>query len=177
MGHNDIDNAAAAKKAVELFEGSVYKDKAASVGLFFEQLQAREKSLTALFSPRLGDALIKPDGTPWLADLGKGAPKLEPNNLNQIAALPIGSHLKTDAWNDKVLALNAKIPVLLNAADKLPFALTPVYLRLQRYEAPAAQPNGQADAAAQPGSRVSPDQGTATGQTAPVATPPAAPQQ
>jgi hypothetical protein len=177
MGHNDIDNAAAAKKAVELFEGSVYKDKAASVGLFFEQLQAREKSLTALFSPRLGDALIKPDGTPWLADLGKGAPKLEPNNLTQIAALPIGSHLKTDAWNDKVIGLNAKLPVLLNAADKLPFALTPVYLRLQRYEAPAAQPNGQADAAAQPGSRVSPDQGTAAGQTAPAATPPAAPQQ
>jgi hypothetical protein len=161
MNHNDVDNAAAAKKAVELFNASVYKDKAASVGLFLAQLQNREKTLTALFSPRLGDALIKPDGTPWLAELGKGAPKLDMNNLTQIAALPIGSHTKTDPWNDKILALNAKIPVLLNAADKMPFALTPVYLRLQRYQAvaepgtppspvPSSQPTGQGDAGGTP---------------------------
>ncbi len=140
MNHNDVDNAAAAKKAIELFSNSIYKDKAPNVGLFFEQLENREKVLPALFSPRLGDALIKPDGTPWLAELGKGAPKLDINNLAQIAALPIGSRLKTDPWNDKVLALNAKTAVLLNASDKLPFALTPVYLRLQRYQASAAQP-------------------------------------
>ena len=155
MNHNDVDNAAAAKKAVELFNASVYKDKAASVGLFLAQLQSREKVLTALLSPRLGDALIKPDGTPWLAELGKGAPKLDMNNLTQIAALPIGSHTKTDPWNDKILALNAKFPVLLNAADKLPFALTPVYLRLQRYQAgaapvPAAEPAGAAPPSGQP---------------------------
>ena len=164
MNHNDADNTAAAKKAIELFNGSVYKDKSASVGLFFEQLQNREKSLTALLSPRLGDPLIKADGTPWLIELGKGAPKLEMNNLTQRAALPIGSHLKTDPWNDKVIAINASVPVLLNAADKLPFAVTPVYLRLQRYQAsaspepaappanqPAAQPTGQANAVDQPG--------------------------
>jgi len=195
MNHNETDNEAAAKKAVELFEGSVYKDKAASVGLFFEQLQVREKNLTALLSPRLGDALIKPDGTPWLAALGKGAPKLDVNNLTQIAALPIGSHTKTDPWNDKILALNAKFPVLLNAADKLPFALTPVYLRLQRYQAnaetpastpaqPGAQPTGgqntgQADAGTQAApAQVAPAQGTVTGQTAPLpGAPPAAPPQ
>jgi hypothetical protein len=154
MNHTDVDNEAAAKKAIELFNNSVYKDKASSVGLFFEQLQQREKQLTALLSPRLGDPLIKADGTPWLAQLGKGAPKLDMNNLTQIAALPIGSHLKTDPWNDKVFALNARPAVLLNAGDKLPFSLTPVYLRLQRYDpnatmapTPAAQPTGQAPAA------------------------------
>ncbi len=186
MNHTDVDNAAAAKKAIELFNGSVYKDKAASVGLFFAQLQNREKVLTSLFSPRLGDALIKPDGTPWLADLGKGAPKLDMNNLTQIAALPIGSNLKTDPWNDKVLALSAKRPVLLNAGDKLPFALTPVYLRLQRYQAttatpPAGQPGtsqptgGQAEAGSQPAA-VQADQGATTGQASPPAAPPVAPQ-
>ncbi|HEY0785009.1 MAG TPA: M48 family metalloprotease, partial [Acidobacteriaceae bacterium] len=151
MNHTDVDNAAAAKKAIELFNGSVYKDKAPSVGLFFAQLLTREKLLPALLSPRLGDPLIKQDGTPWLAELGKGAVKLDINNLTQIAALPIGSHLRTDPWNDKVLALNAKLPPILNAGDKLPFAVTPVYLRLQRYQANAApavaQPVGQAPAA------------------------------
>ncbi len=183
MNHNDVDNAAAAKKAIEFFSNSVYKDKAGSVGLFFAQLQVREKQLTSLLSPRLGDALIKPDGTPWLVDLGKGAPKLDVNNMTQIAALPIGSHLKTDPWNDKVLALNAKMPVLLNAGDKLPFALTPVYLRLQRYQAqtalpadaapqavPTTPPAGTGQATATP----SDPSGTTSGQTA--AAPTAAPQ-
>ena len=105
----------------------------------------------------MGDALIKPDGTPWLEALGKGAPKLDMNNLTQIAALPIGSHLRTDPWSDKVIALNARPPVLLNAGDKLPFALTPVYLRLQRYQAsadtvPAAAPAQPASGC--PGRRV-----------------------
>ena len=183
MNHNDVDNAAAAKKGIEFFSNSVYKDKAGSVGLFFAQLQVREKQLTSLLSPRLGDALIKPDGTPWLVDLGKGAPKLDVNNMTQIAALPIGSHLKTDPWNDKVLALNAKMPVLLNAGDKLPFALTPVYIRLQRYQAqtalpadaapqavPTTPPAGTGQATATP----SDPSGTTSGQTA--AAPTAAPQ-
>ena len=183
MGHNDQDNGAAAKKASELFGNSVYKDKTASVGLYFEQLQAREKELTALLSPRLGDALIKPDGTPWLAELGKGAPKLDMNNLNQRAALPIGSHLKINPWNDRVLALNAPTPPILNAADKLPFELTPVYLRLQRYDAPGAgapqpvaapaQGSGTGTGAGSAG----PTQGPADAQQAPAASSGAAPGQ
>ena len=140
MNHNDVDNTAAAKKAIELFNKSVYHDKAANVGLFFEQLQLREKQLTSLLSPRLGDALIKPDGTPWLADLGKGAPKLDVNNMNQVAALPLGSHLRIEPWADHVVALNSRPAVLLNAGDKLPLEVTPVYLRLQRYQVATAAP-------------------------------------
>ena len=146
MNHNDVDNTAAAKKAIELFNKSVYHDKAANVGLFFEQLQQREKQLTALLSPRLGDALIKPDGTPWLADLGKGAPKLDINDMTQVAALPLGSHLRIEPWADHVVALNARPAVLLNAGDKLPLEVTPIFLRLQRYQiasaAPAPAPGG-----------------------------------
>ena len=178
MNHNDADNAAAAKKAVEFFNNSVYKDKAASVGLYLAQLQGREKQLTALLTPRMGDALIKPDGTPWLEALGKGAPKLDMNNLTQIAALPIGSHLRTDPWSDKVIALNARPPVLLNAGDKLPFALTPVYLRLQRYQAsadtvPAAAP-AQPAPAAQPTGDAANQPDPAAGQTAATAPAPSA---
>src|SRR5271154_550781 len=63
MNHSAIDNQTAAKKAAELFNASVYHDKGASVGLFFQALQMREKELTYLLTPRLGDSLIKPDGT------------------------------------------------------------------------------------------------------------------
>lgn len=138
MSHTPADNEAAAKKAVELFNGSVYHDKAGSVGLFFQQLQLRQKNLTALLTPRMGDSLIKADGSPWMTGLTQGAPKLDMDNLTQIAALPLNSHLKTDPWDDRVLALNLKAVPLMNARDKMPFEVTPVFFRLQRYQAPSA---------------------------------------
>ncbi len=140
MNHNATDNAAAAKKAVELFNNSVYKDKAGNVGLFFAEVQSREKELASLMTPRLGDALIQPDGTPWLANIGKGQTKLDIADIHQQAALPLGSHLRTDSWDDKVAALNAPAPLITNPSDKLPLEVTPVYLRLQYYQPGVAPP-------------------------------------
>ncbi len=137
MNHTDQDNTAAAKKAVELFNNSIYKDKSASVGLFFQEIMAREKALTSLLSPRLGDPLIQPNGTPWLDALGKGQGKLTVADIKQQAALPLGSHLRIDSWDDKVVLLNAPAPLITNAGDKLPLEVTPVYLRLQYYQEPA----------------------------------------
>jgi hypothetical protein len=59
------------------------------------------------------------------------------NNLDQVAALPLGSHLKVDAWDDRVLQLNARPAGLLNARDKMPFEVTPILFRLTRYADPA----------------------------------------
>jgi hypothetical protein len=140
MNHTDQDNADAAKKAQELLSNSIYHDKMPNVGLFFAQLQLREKNLPALVTPRLGDSLIRPDGTAWLADATKGAPRLDPDNLTQIAALPIGSRLKIDPWDDKVIFLNSKPVPLLNAGDKMPLELTPIFFRLSRYTPPSAIP-------------------------------------
>jgi hypothetical protein len=105
--------------------------------LFFAQLQNRSRQLKALTMPRIGDSLLSADGTPWLADLTKAAPKLDMDKIDQIAALPLGSHLKVDAWDDKVLQLNAKPVAPLNARDKMPFEVTPIMFRLIRYTDPA----------------------------------------
>ncbi|HEY0795532.1 MAG TPA: hypothetical protein VGD64_07105 [Acidisarcina sp.] len=139
MVHDDRDNEAAAKKSLEILKASVYKDKMQSAALFFSQLTAREKQLPALVTPRLGDSLLRKDGTPWMGDLAKMAPKLDVNNLTQIAALPLGSHLKIDPWDDKVYSLNARPAVILNPRDKMPMEVTPVFLRLSRYAPPASQ--------------------------------------
>lgn len=138
MNHSASDNSQAAKKAIEFLNNSVYHDRLANAGLFFAQLQIRSAALKALLTPRLGDSLLREDGTPWLADLTKAAPRLDNDKLDQIAALPLGSHLKVDAWDDKVLALNAKPVALLTAQDKMPFEVTPILLRLTRYHDPAA---------------------------------------
>lgn len=134
MNHSDQDNTTAAKKASEYLQNSMYKDKLANAGLYYAQLADRAKALKQLNSPKLGDSMLKADGTPWLADIAKQAPKLNPDDTTQIAAQPLGSWLKTDPWDDKQHTLNAKRYLPLNARDKMPFEVTAIYYRLQRYE-------------------------------------------
>jgi len=136
MNHTENDDTAAAKKAIEYLNKSVYHDRLSNAGLFFVQLQNRSKELKALTTPRIGDSLLSADGAPWLAELTKTAPKIDVEKLDQIAALPLGSHLKVNAWDDRVFALNAKPAPLLNARDKMPFEVTPIFLRLTRYTDP-----------------------------------------
>ena len=155
MNHSAGDDDLAAKKAIEFLNNSIYHDRLPTAGLFFVQLQARAKPLKALMTPQIGDSLLRADGTPWLVDLTKNAPKLDMDNLSQIAALPLGSRLKIDPWSDRVLPLNVKSVPFLNARDKMPFEVPPIFYRLARYaepEPPAATPpdGGTTPAAGQP---------------------------
>jgi len=134
MYHNDHDNDEAAKKAMEYLQASMYKDRLANAGLYYEQLVDRSKELRALNTPKLGDSLLKTDGTPWMGDLARMAPKLNWDDLTQTAALPLGSWLKVDPWDDSVHMLDAKRYAPMNARDKMPFEVTPIFYKLQRYE-------------------------------------------
>ena len=167
MYHSDADNTAAAQKAQEYLQASMYKDKLANAGLYWEQLADRGKALKALNTPKLGDSLLKEDGTPWMSQLASSAPKINWDDMNQIAALPLGSWLKTDPWDDKVRMLDAKRYAPLNARDKMPLEVTPIYFKLQRYEAASQTP------AAAPGAPAPPAGGNQPG--APTGAPPAAP--
>ena len=75
--------------------------------------------------------------------------RLDWDDLAQVPALPLGSWLKTDPWDDRVHMLNAKRYAPMNPRDKMPLEVTPVYFKLQRYNAaPSAagtetQPAGQ----------------------------------
>jgi hypothetical protein len=143
MHHTDADDIEAAKKAVVLLDKSIYKDKMPEAGLYFAQLQQREKELSALNTPRLGDSMLDSTGQPWLIAIQKRAPKLDQDKLDQIAALPLGSRLRTDAWDDKVYTLKTATAVLLNARDKMPFEVTPVYYKLTRYDQAGAEASTQ----------------------------------
>ena len=140
MYHSDVDNATAAKKAMEYLNASMYKDQLPLAGLYYEELMDRGKELKALNTPKLGDSLLKPDGTPWMADLEHMAPKINWDDLAQTPALPLGSWLKTDPWDDKVHMLNAKRYAPMNARDKMPFEVTPIFYKLQRYELANVEP-------------------------------------
>ena len=156
MSHSDADNELAAKKAVDLLSHSVYANQLAQPGLFLAALNDRSKQLTALNTPRLGDSLLRPTGEPWMNALIPKAPKLDVNKLDQIAALPLGSQLKIDAWDDKVIRLNARQAPIMNARDKMPFEVTPVFFRLTRYSAPITAPPAAATGAAEAAPAVTP---------------------
>jgi hypothetical protein len=184
MYHSDHDNEEAAKKAMEYLQNSMYKDRLPSAGLYYAQLVDREKVLKALNTPKLGDSLLKTDGTPWMADLLHMSPKLNWDDLSQRPALPLGSWLKTDPWDDKVHQLNAKIYAYMNPRDKMPLEVTPIFFKLRRYDvslltppaAPAATPAPLPDAtpAADPPS-TPPPPSDSTPSAAPAAAPQAAP--
>lgn len=134
MNHSDHDNQEAANKAQEYLDASMYKDQLPKAGLYWSQLADRGQVLKALNTPKLGDSLLKADGSPWMTALAKGAPRLNWDDLTQSPALPLGSWLKTDPWDDRVHQLNAKLYAPLNPRDKMPLEVTPVYFRLQRYD-------------------------------------------
>jgi hypothetical protein len=170
MYHTEGDNADAAKKGYEYLQASMYKDKLPSAGLFWVQLADRGKVMKDLNTPKLGDSLLKSDGSPWMADLARSAPKLNWDDLTQIPALPLGSWLKTDPWDDRVHMLNAKRYAPMTARDKMPLEVTPVYFKLQRYDEsrvnPPAMP-GVAAPAAQPATGDQPAPSAANGPASP----------
>jgi hypothetical protein len=184
MYHSNSDNVDAAKRAMEYLGNSMYKDKLASAGLYYAQLVERGKELKALNTATLGDSLLQADGTPWMADLMRMSPRLNWDDLSQRPALPLGSWLKTDPWDDRVHQLSAKIYAYMNPRDKMPLEVTPIFYKLQRYDvsrltpattpavappaaAPAAQP-AAAPQAATPSATAPPNT------AAPAATPPSA---
>jgi len=164
MQHTDDDNAAAAKKAIELLQVKDLADSQQYFGLYLQQLKDRQKGLKALNLPQIGDSLIKSDGTFWLQALVSKGAKLNNTDLKQQAAMPLGAFLKFDPWTDQIIQLHTSFEPLLGAPDKLPFEVTPVYLKLSYYKAPADAAPAAAPAAAAP---------AADGTAAPAGTAPA----
>jgi hypothetical protein len=138
LNHSDGENIDAGKKAVELYKNSTYGDKSGNAGLFLEQVVNVQHQIPSLLTPQLGDSLLQSSGQPWLTELQKGAPALQAGNLQQIAALPLGSRLKVDAWYGRVIQLHAAPEPLEKASDKMPFQVTPIFYKLTRYKATQA---------------------------------------
>jgi len=163
MHHTDKDNEEAAKKTLELLQPKELNDAASQFGLYLAQLQERSKSLTALNEPMVGDSLVKDTKTNtfWLQPLiGKGA-KLDWKDLKQYAAMPLSSFLRFDPWTDQVIQMHTAFEPLLSSRDKMPFEITPVYMKLSYYKAPTT-PIDQGAAAAAAVGGVTPPADTAT---------------
>jgi hypothetical protein len=137
------DEEAADAEAIKLLDNSPYKDKLGKAGLFLEALAEVAPETPNLFGAHLGDRMIDKHQQIRMAQLLQGAPKLEPNSLDQIAALPLGARINVNAWNDDIRLMKSKPVSLISAKDKMPFEVTPLIPYLTRYNGNPAQTQAQ----------------------------------
>ena len=129
------EEGAADEKVIELLGKSPYRDKLADAGLFLRTLSEQAKRLPRLIQPHIGDYMAANGQMTRLAELMKQAPALNPDNLDQIAALQLGARLVVDAWSGKVALDRSPAVPLMSVREKIPFAVTPL-MPVIRYAAP-----------------------------------------
>jgi hypothetical protein len=118
----ELDDAGA--KTIEIMRASPYQ-KTANAGLFLKALASRSSALPRLLAANLGNQLANTRALERLAEFTAGAPELEEAKLEQIAALPLGSRVKLNPWNDQISLVETKPISLLSAREKMPFEITP----------------------------------------------------
>ena len=93
-----------------------------------------------LIRANLGNQIASGEGLMRLQSLAEAGPALDEAKLDQIAALPLGSRVRVDPWNNQISLLQAKPVSLLSARDKLPFEITPFMIPLSRVDAQPKSP-------------------------------------
>jgi hypothetical protein len=130
---------AADKKGVELLRNSPYKDKLGNAGLFLKALSAQSKDMPGLLGAQLGSKLMDGKHLMRMEELMTAAPELKPKQLDQIAALPLGSRIKMEAWSGQINLVKSKPVALAFAKEKMPFQITHFFPYLTREKSNGAQ--------------------------------------
>jgi hypothetical protein len=130
--HNPDEETAADTKAMDLLKNSPYAQKLDVPSLFLKELSARAPELTALLTAHLGNSFTDKGQLTRLSALATTGPALDPNKLDQIAALPMGGRVKLNSWTDRVELTKSAPVAIISARDKMPFEVTPFFPRLSR---------------------------------------------
>src|SRR6266403_1584173 len=131
--HDPVEEAAADKKALELLKNSPYAQKLNTPGLFLRELEARGPALSALLTPHLGTGFTNRKGAvDRMLALMNSAPALDPNQLDQIAALPLGGRVKLNPWDDHAELIKTTPVAITSARGKMPLEVAPFFPRLTR---------------------------------------------
>jgi hypothetical protein len=130
------------KKTIEIMKASPYQ-KTSNAGLFLKALAARGPALPRLLAANLGNQLANTEALARLAEFAESAPALEESKIEQIAALPLGSRVKLDPWNNHIELVKTRPLALLSSREKMPFEVTPFVLHLVRVDAATGPNSGQ----------------------------------
>jgi len=126
----------AGKKTIEIMRLSPYQ-KTTNAGLFLKALGLRTVALPRLLFPNLGNQLANARALARWVEFTSSAPELQESQLEQVAALPLGSRIKVDPWRDQISWIKTRPLEILAAREKMPFEITPLFLYLTRLARPA----------------------------------------
>ena len=133
------EEADADAKAMELLKDSPYQDHLGNAALFLRAMAQNVPRLDSLFGANLGNRLATgKNHMQRLTEMIGRAPELQPNRLDQVAALPLGSRLKVDAWSGRVELMRSQPVAPVSAKEKMPFLVTPLFPSTSRR--PSATP-------------------------------------
>jgi hypothetical protein len=133
--------ASAGKKTIELMRMSPYQ-KTGNAGLFLKSVASRATAWPRLLQANLGNQVADADALNRLAEFAAAAPALEEDRLEQIAALPLGSRVKLNPWDNRIVLVKTRPLALLSPREKMPFEVTPFVLYLTRFQAAQPLPTG-----------------------------------
>lgn len=120
------EETAADAKVLEMLQRSPYRDKLSEAGLFLRMIAARARQLPNLIQPHFGDRLADGAQNLRLAELVQQAPELKLEQLDQIAALPLGARLVLDPWSGRLQLLRTAAQLPGSLREKVPLAVTPL---------------------------------------------------
>ena len=121
----------AGKMTIEIMRASPYVNTA-NAGLFLKTLAVHAVALPNLLHPNLGDEIADARSLARLQQFADAAPLLEENKLDQVAALPLGSRVKLNPWDNRLELVKTRPLSLLSPREKMPFEITPFVLYLTR---------------------------------------------
>jgi hypothetical protein len=131
--HVPEEETAADEKAIELLKNSPYAQKLNTPGLFLREVAARGPALSALLTPHLGTGFTDRKGAMnRMVVLMNSVPALDPNKLDQIAALPLGGRVRLNAWDDHVELIKTMPMAITSARHKMSLEVTPFFPWLTR---------------------------------------------
>jgi len=110
---------------MKFLANSPYKDNLVEAGLFLKVLAKYDRKLPNLTRANLGESLVTENHISFMSAVADAAPALEPDNPQQIVALPLGSRVKLDPWAGQLKFVKARPPRIYSAKDKLALEVTP----------------------------------------------------
>jgi hypothetical protein len=123
---------AANAKALELLGKSPYKDKMTNTAFFLQAIDSQKRNLPNFISPHVASLV------PLAVQQVKAPQETAATQLNQIAALPMGSRVDLDPWTDQVEITKRKPGASTSKREGQPFQINPTIPYLVRNSAPAA---------------------------------------
>jgi peptidase M48-like protein len=123
LNRDPTEERAAEKKGLRLLLNSPYRQQLSSAAQLLRELKARSPQLSHLISSHLRGMLGGEDG---------GMAELETQRGDQAAALPLGSRIRLNPWNNRVELIESEVPSTVLVGERIPLGITPFFPSLSR---------------------------------------------